>query len=84
MRIVLDYLSILVSTTYNVVLAQISRQQSFTYLPICSNPPPPLQYRVIVIGCVNDNDFVRYLLHLLFTIKLIIYYKKFFLTYFML
>lgn len=54
-------MGILVVTTYNVILVGIGKQQSFTCLPLCSNPPPPSQKKEMMTRFVNDNHFVQVL-----------------------
>ncbi|KAL5137737.1 hypothetical protein HKD37_10G028063 [Glycine soja] len=49
-----------IASSYNVILASLSQQQSMTFFPLRSQPPADSSvHRIICIGHVYDNHFVK-------------------------
>ncbi|KAM6547138.1 hypothetical protein CsatB_018814 [Cannabis sativa] len=53
----------IIASRYNVVLVHLSIQQSFTFLPLRSNPSPTDLHKLITIGFVNNNHFIQVFMH---------------------
>ena len=51
----------LIASKYDLVLMHISKRQCLTFLPLRSKPPHVHCRKVISIGFVNDNHFVKVL-----------------------
>ncbi|KAH1233322.1 hypothetical protein GmHk_09G025797 [Glycine max] len=49
-----------IASRYNVILVSLSRQQSMTFFPLRSQPPPDSSgHRMICVGHVFGNHFVQ-------------------------
>ncbi|KAL5170514.1 putative protein FAR1-RELATED SEQUENCE 10 [Glycine soja] len=50
-----------IASRYNVILVSLSQQQSMTFFPLRSQPPPDSSgHRIICVGHVFGNHFVQY------------------------
>jgi len=49
-----------IASRYNVILVSLSQQQSMTFLPLRSQPPPDsFVHRIICVDYVFENHFVQ-------------------------
>jgi len=49
-----------IASRYNMIVVSLSQQQSMTFFPLRSQPPPDSSvHRVICIGQVYGNHFVQ-------------------------
>ncbi|KAH1265401.1 hypothetical protein GmHk_01G001107 [Glycine max] len=49
-----------IASRYNVILVSLSRQQSITFFPLRSQPPPDSSvHRIICVGHMFENHFVQ-------------------------
>ncbi|KAH1213374.1 hypothetical protein GmHk_14G041354 [Glycine max] len=49
-----------IASRYNIIIVSLSRQQSMTFFPLRSQPPPDSSsHRIICVGHVFGNHFVQ-------------------------